>query len=218
MPDVFISYSSQDSELARWIFDQLRARDISTFLAELSLDGGANWKSEIMKNLSESDFVLFLATPHSCRSDAVKHEIGGALVLNKAFVPIMANVQVQDLPAWIQDKQAIDIADGAQTRQVFDAISSAVSSKRFTVCVRRASPLVNVAFRAPLIGTPFLRHWYDASGLLVAVTESVTGSPTVAITSDGATVIVGALNGLETVRAVRFPLASYEYSITSPLP
>lgn len=131
MPDVFISYSAKDSHIARWLCERLTELKVSVFLAELNLVGGADWKPEILKNLRESDFVIFLATPNSCASDAVKHEIGAALVLQKAFVPIMAGVKPNQLPAWIRDKQAVDIHDGEQSRRVFEKIASAVTSKRF---------------------------------------------------------------------------------------
>lgn len=131
MPDVFISYSSRDFELARWIYDKLSELKVPAFLAEISIQGGQDWKPEILANLRQADFVLFLATPQSCASDAVKHEIGAALVLQKAFVPILAGVNVGQLPAWTRDKQAVDIRDGAQIRAVFERIASAVASKRF---------------------------------------------------------------------------------------
>jgi hypothetical protein len=131
MPDVFITYSSHDSPLANWIRDQLVAVNVSTFLAEVSIAGGTNWKPEILKNLRESSFVLFLATANSCRSDAVKHEIGGALVLQKTFIAIMAGIRLNQLPAWVQDKQAVDIRDSARTRDVFESIANTVRSKRF---------------------------------------------------------------------------------------
>lgn len=131
MPDVFISYSAKDSAIARWLHEQLTALNVESFLAEINLAGGQDWKPEILKNLRESDFVLFLATPNSCTSDAVKHEIGGALILKKAFVPIMYGVRPDQLPAWTRDKQAVDIHDQARTRSVFEQIAHAASSKRF---------------------------------------------------------------------------------------
>lgn len=131
MADVFISYSSKDSELARWLYDQLTALKVVTFLAEVSIEGGKDWKPEVLENLKSSDFVLFLATMNSCASDAVKHEIGGALVLQKTFVPIMAGIHASQLPAWVQDKQAVDIYDSARTREVFEKIAAFVTNKRF---------------------------------------------------------------------------------------
>src|SRR5258708_2742263 len=131
MPDVFISYSSKDSDLARWLRDQLTAMQVNTFLAEVSVPSGHDWKAEILEQLRTADFVLFLATPNSCASDAVKHEIGGALVLQKTFVPIMADIKAHQLPAWIKDKQAVDIKDSAGIRKIFERIADTPSSKQF---------------------------------------------------------------------------------------
>lgn len=142
MPDVFISYSSKDSELARWLYSRLAELKVTTFLAELSIQGGADWKPEVLQNLREAEFVLFLATPNSCSSDAVKHEIGGALALQKVFLPIMAGVQPSQLPSWIQDKQAVNIYDGEQSRAVFERIAEAVTSKRFLAGVVAAAVIM----------------------------------------------------------------------------
>ena len=131
MAEVFISYSFKDSELARWLYDQLAALNVTVFLAEVSVEGGSDWKADVLENLRTADFVVFLATPSSCASDAVKHEIGGALVLQKAFVPIMAGVNLSQLPAWIQDRQAVDIYDGARLRASFENIAAVVTNKRF---------------------------------------------------------------------------------------
>jgi hypothetical protein len=107
------------------------AHNVSTFLAEVNIAGGKGWKPEILQNLRQSTFVLFLATPSSCASDAVKHEIGAALILKKTFIPIMAGIHANQLPEWVQDKQAVDIYDSARTRTVFESIAKTVVSKRF---------------------------------------------------------------------------------------
>jgi hypothetical protein len=142
MSDVFISYSSKDRELATWIHDRLLANNITPFLAEISLPGGANWKPSILLALRQSQTVLFLATPNSCSSDAVKHEIGAALVLGKQFIPMLAGISPGELPTWVQDKQAVDIYDRIKSEQTFDRICQFIMSKRFVTGALLAALLV----------------------------------------------------------------------------
>jgi hypothetical protein len=144
MSDVFISYSSKDRELATWIHDRLLANNIRPFLAEISLCGGAHWKPSILLALRESPMVVFLATPNSCGSDAVKHEIGAALVLGKHLIPMLAGISPRELPLWVQDKQAVDIYDQARSDQTFSRICQFIMSKRFAKGALLAALLVAI--------------------------------------------------------------------------
>ena len=109
MAYVFISYSIQDEDLANWLYHSCNNFKIETFLASISLNPGNTWKEEILQNLKESKWFFFLATPNSIRSDAVKHEIGAALALNKNIIPILHNLDFPDLPTWISEFQGIQI-------------------------------------------------------------------------------------------------------------
>lgn len=109
MQEVFISYSIKDEALANWLYRSCVNFSIDTFLASISLKTGEKWKEEILNKLRESKWFFFLATPNSIESDAVKHEIGAALVLNKNIIPILYNLDFEDLPKWISDYQGIKI-------------------------------------------------------------------------------------------------------------
>jgi hypothetical protein len=136
MADVFISYSSQDSHIAQRLYTVLTTVGIQTFLAEISLQPGTRWKPQILNNLRQSKWFLFLATPNSCNSDAVKHEIGAALVLNKNLVPILVHVSPQDLPNWVKDHQAVDSTNPEQFQKFLTSLGSHIrSDKAKTVAV-----------------------------------------------------------------------------------
>ncbi|WP_372795063.1 toll/interleukin-1 receptor domain-containing protein [Pontiella sp.] len=107
MPDVFISYSVEDSEIAQNLYKSCCSLQINTFLAEISLSPGNHWKGEIIANLKQSKWFLFLATPNSLKSDAVKHEIGAALALDKTIIPILHEVDYDEIPSWVSDHQGI---------------------------------------------------------------------------------------------------------------
>lgn len=109
MPDVFISYSSEDEQLARWLYQSCKNLKIDTFLASISLKPGVRWKQKILDNLEDSEWFFFLATKNSIKSDAVMHEIGAALSHKKEIISILNEINYKDLPEWIKEYQAIDI-------------------------------------------------------------------------------------------------------------
>ena len=131
MPQVFISYSAQDSTIARQLYMALKMAGADPFLAEFDLHPGAVWKTEILNALRVAPWVFFLATPNSCPSQAVAHEIGASLVLNKKLIPLMWKVQPKDLPPWVDDRQAINLADGAQVVQLIENIGKTIKSDEF---------------------------------------------------------------------------------------
>lgn len=107
MSDVFISYSSQDERLARFVASHLQEEGVSVFLAALSLKPGDNWSKEIFKSLGASSWVLFLASRAACRSAYVQQELGVALAGQKNIVPVVWDMDVSELPGWIREKQAL---------------------------------------------------------------------------------------------------------------
>jgi ABC-type uncharacterized transport system substrate-binding protein len=109
MPDCFISYSSQDEVLAKFVEAHLRAQNVSVFMASISVKPGQNWSQEIWNNLRGSTWVIFLASRNACRSPYVQQELGGALATDKRLVPILWDMAPSDLPGWVNQKQALDV-------------------------------------------------------------------------------------------------------------
>lgn len=130
MPDIFISYSSKDKPLARAIFQSAESVGLSSLLAEFSLKPGDDWKDKVLEQLEESEWVLFLATPNSCTSSAVMHEIGAALVLRKSFVPVRLGAPVEELPDWIRDGHAVDGSDQGAMRSLFEEIAKKIKANK----------------------------------------------------------------------------------------
>lgn len=133
MPDVFISYSAEDEKLARWLYQSCQNLKISAFLASISIKPGSPWKQEILDNLREAKWFFFLATPNSVRSDSVKHEIGGALVLNQNIIPILYDIDFDDLPDWIKEYQGVKITntDVSELIKTLKAVSKRIKVNEF---------------------------------------------------------------------------------------
>ncbi len=137
MPDVFISCSEKDVQLAEWLYKSCRNLDINAFLAPISLQPGNKWKQEILSNLRESKWFFFLATNNSINSAAVMHEIGGALVLNKNIVPILYGIDFPDLPDWIKEYQGIKVTNDnvSHIKKTLESISEKIKADKVTAAL-----------------------------------------------------------------------------------
>jgi hypothetical protein len=131
MPDVFISYSSKDGDLARRLAEYLKQHELEVFLAELSLQPGEKWKDGIVAAFREAKWVFFLATPASCTSQPVMHELGGAIMMEKNLVSLMHGVQPKELPEWVRDRQAIDLSERDRITQFIQSVAEVVKSDKF---------------------------------------------------------------------------------------
>ena len=146
MANVFISYSAKDSVLARNIYNNCIQLGLTAFLAEVSLQPGDEWKTKILAELKEADWVIFLATPNSCASDAVKHEIGGALVLQKAFVAVRVGVAVEQLPDWIKDKHAVDGTNNEAIQEIITGVAKKVRKETIITGLVIAAIVLGIAW------------------------------------------------------------------------
>jgi len=103
VPDVFISYSAKDENLAQFVRSHLLAQGLDVFLASISLNQGEHWTPQIVEALNTSEWVFLLASRNALASANVQHEVGGAIFGKKKLVPIMWDVQPCDLPRWVGD-------------------------------------------------------------------------------------------------------------------
>src|SRR5262245_42787861 len=109
MPDVFISYSSQDSQLATFAKNELDRHGVSTFAACATLQPGDHWSSSILSNLRASRWIVVLVSKHAAQSAYVNQEIGAALADAKTLVPIILDIDPSALPGWLSKVQGIDL-------------------------------------------------------------------------------------------------------------
>jgi hypothetical protein len=110
MHDVFISYNSSDERLARFVHQHLVAEGVSAFLASVSLKPGDKWTPEVFTNLNAAKWVIFLASRKACASPYVLQELGAALAAQKKLVPVIWDIQPNELPGWVNQHQALNLA------------------------------------------------------------------------------------------------------------
>ena len=132
MSKVFISYSTQDENIAQEIFSALRQVGADPFLASISLQPGSNWTEEIFKNLKDAKWVFFIATKAACSSPAVQQELGASLANNKHLIPVLIDISPSDLPGWVGQHQAVDArSDAGQLRETIGAIGQTIRDDKF---------------------------------------------------------------------------------------
>jgi sulfatase modifying factor 1 len=100
MPDCFISYVSQDQQLADFIRKHLLAQRLEVFMAPVSIQPGEQWSDVIKQNLLSSSWVIFLASRVACSSPYVQQELGMALGTSKRLVPVVWEIPPSQLPGW----------------------------------------------------------------------------------------------------------------------
>ncbi|MCI0364209.1 MAG: toll/interleukin-1 receptor domain-containing protein [Phycisphaerales bacterium] len=109
MFDAFISYTSHDRELAKFVYETLRRHGFNVFMAEVSLRPGVDWPVAIKNALSQSRWVIFLASARACAAPYVLQEIGAAIWGGKKLVPIVWDITPDKLPGWAKNYQAITL-------------------------------------------------------------------------------------------------------------
>jgi hypothetical protein len=107
--DIFISHSTKDSKLALEICALLKARGLSPFIAEHSIEVGAGWQDSIRDALRTSRELLLIITPNSVSSPWIIAEVGAGWALGKT-----TNI----CSFFVDPAQMMDLVKATQVRQI----------------------------------------------------------------------------------------------------
>ena len=88
-PTVFISYSSEDADFADLVKMKLTVANIDVWMDQDELDAGEEWRNEIDLGIIESDAIIVILTPESCKSAYVTYEWAFAIGRKKKVIPIL---------------------------------------------------------------------------------------------------------------------------------
>ena len=149
MPDVFISYSSHESQLATFVHNELTRHGIGAFAASASLKPGDHWSPGILQNLNSSNCVIVLASRAASTSAFVNQEIGMALAASKSLVPIVWDMDPALLPGWLGRLQAIDLR--GKTLEALQSEIAALASR-----IRQSKDQTVLVIGAVVLGLLFL--------------------------------------------------------------
>jgi hypothetical protein len=94
---VFLSHAYADTVLARKLRNALTQRlSLPVFVHE-ELSAGANWKSQLRKEIENADVFLALITPESVSDSWVLQETGAAWALDKTIISLVTRRDLLNL-------------------------------------------------------------------------------------------------------------------------
>ena len=106
--DVFLSYSSNDEQYARRIKQALEDSGLSCFMASKDIHAGQSFVDEVRNAVLNSREMCLLLSQDSIGSPWLQAEWAAAWVLEKRIVPILLNVETEDLPSRLAQRQNVD--------------------------------------------------------------------------------------------------------------
>ncbi|HXO26300.1 MAG TPA: toll/interleukin-1 receptor domain-containing protein [Thermoanaerobaculia bacterium] len=128
--DVFISYSSEDKELAERIEQELTARQLKVYRDRARLQPGQRFVGELSQAIEASRAVAFLISPAANRSEWVNDEYQLAEVLNheRQGSPLLIPVLIGEAqpPGFLPIHQQVDLRPRADFLAGIDALARAI--------------------------------------------------------------------------------------------
>ncbi|NEO99796.1 MAG: TIR domain-containing protein [Symploca sp. SIO2E9] len=107
--EVFISYSSADSDFARKLNEALQLQGKTTWFDQESIPPGTDFQQEIYRGIESSDNFLFIISPNAVNSPYCDDEIQYATKLNKRLITVLySEVSTKELHPLLAQVQWID--------------------------------------------------------------------------------------------------------------
>lgn len=101
--NVFISYSSEDENIAQELAAALTELGVKNFLDKKDIAPGEDINKKIKKELSECSAVIVIVSPATARSSWVPFEIGHAMAKQKKILPFLTHQSLEDgLPSYLR--------------------------------------------------------------------------------------------------------------------
>jgi hypothetical protein len=131
--DVFLSFASDDEELARPIWQDLSVSGLRVFWSDVSLKNtlGSSWVDVIEQSLQRSRHLLLLITPAAMASKWVKREYTAFhnhcyRPDTRRLIPLIApNYRASDLPLFLRELQADRLSDPGSVKRVIQMLGGA---------------------------------------------------------------------------------------------
>lgn len=110
---VFVSYSTQNTELAQFLCSQLEGSGVSCWIAPRDIPSGKSWANAIVDGLTETKVMVLLVSEASVSSDEVAKEIDLANGMKKIIFPVrIENVVLKGAALYhLSNKQWVDALD-----------------------------------------------------------------------------------------------------------
>jgi hypothetical protein len=86
--DLFISYASENKDIADYIVERIERRGYRCFIAPRDIRTGSEYAVEIIRGISNSTAVLLVFSSKSDKSHYVLREINSAVSRNRPIIPL----------------------------------------------------------------------------------------------------------------------------------
>lgn len=125
MSHVFISYSKQNIDFARYLRAVLEAEGCPVWMDEVRLQPSARWWKEIEESISACTAFVVIMSPEAAESDWVEREILLAEKLKRPLFPVLlageawsrlANIQFEDMREGLHAKPSAHFVEGLQRK------------------------------------------------------------------------------------------------------
>lgn len=125
---VFISHSSLDREIAKFLKDKIVEYTGGTIQIFVSSDGesipfGKNWLSTIEQGLNDSSIMFLLVTPNSINNLWVSFEAGFGYSKNIRVIPLCFRVSVSDLQYPLGMLQGYDLTSAESFNNILSILN-----------------------------------------------------------------------------------------------
>lgn len=122
-PRLFISYATDDHQLAEEIADLCRRANIGTFVANIDIPPGTDWYNRLGDEIRQADELLVIISQRSIHSPWVMIEVGAAWALGKGIIPAVLYENIDSLPEPIKRFQAQKIISTTQRKNLVKKIA-----------------------------------------------------------------------------------------------
>lgn len=125
MAHIFISYSKQDMDFARYLRALLEHAGFAVWMDEVRLQPSARWWKSIEQNIESCAVFVVVMSPHAAESDWVEREILLAEKLRRPIYPVLlageawsrlANIQYEDMRAGLRAKPSAGFLHNLRAR------------------------------------------------------------------------------------------------------
>lgn len=159
MSHIFISYSKQNIDFARYLRAMLLDAGFAVWLDETRLSPGDDWWDSIEQSIDMCMAVIVVMSPEAKDSRWVKREILHAENRNKPLFPVL---MAGDVWARLADLQFEDLRAGLRAElssHFIDRLRATVPGRQVTLALTAGNI---IQFEADVIGVKFARYFQGA--------------------------------------------------------
>jgi len=121
--DIFISYSSNDTLIAKELHDKLEQNGLQCYLSYKDISIAQEWEESLQYALKHSKSLLLLLTKESIKSNWIFIEAGAAWILNRDIIPVIYGIEAPDIPDLISNYQWREIKDISDIEKIAKELS-----------------------------------------------------------------------------------------------